>query len=137
MPFIPWTAINAGDKIEYDNQLTDLRDNADYLDDNAANITYNATVNGTQYTTNDSNKDNTVNPTQYSGNDTSYNPGYENGRQFGVDGTYHVSNLASYYPGLNSGQNLSADGTRYVTVYNFNYSANYGADYSSNNSSKR
>ena len=35
-----WTTINVGDKILYVDHITDLRNNADYLHNNAANRTY-------------------------------------------------------------------------------------------------
>lgn len=128
----PWTSINIGDEIKYDEQLTDMRANADYLDDNAANVADNGTVDTGQFTGDDSNQDNSANPTAYTGNDNPYYQARDITFHDTDNAPFYISNLSTYYPGLNSGQNTNVDGTRYITVYNPRYAANNVFYYASN-----
>jgi hypothetical protein len=66
LPFV-WTTVSMGDKIVYDDTLTDLRKNADYLHDNLANVANDISIDGTQDSAIDVNDDTTVYSTADSG----------------------------------------------------------------------
>jgi len=66
MAFV-WTTVSMGDKIVYDDTLTDLRDNADYLHDNLANVGNDVSIDGTANSGYLDNDDTTVYPTADSG----------------------------------------------------------------------
>jgi len=148
LPFA-WTTVNAGDKIVYDDTLTDLRGNADYLDDNAADVANDATVNATQNSSVDSSDDTTINATADSGYDAALNSGVDSGQNTGVNAAQDVGYDSTYYLGVDnpyygtvygaldigydaalytvhySSQVSSRDLTRYGTVNSTYYSPNY------------
>lgn len=133
----PWTTINIGDPIVYNDNLTDLRANADFLDSSAACVANNITVNGSNFSSDDSNKDNTVNPTAYISND---NPRYGTNlatNQYNQDVGYDIGEDATYYPGLNSGQYTSRNPGNNVGVNSTNYLSNFSYNYTTNWSSKQ
>jgi hypothetical protein len=129
-----WSSITQGvSKVTY-AYLDEARDNADYLDDNAANVTYDSsvrtthrsTVYGTNYTANDTSPQRTSNLASpyYNGNDTAPQ------RTANLASPYYVSNdvspqrtsnLASpYYNGVDSAPQNG-------TVYNPNYGGHNGS----------
>jgi hypothetical protein len=69
-----WGALAVGDKVLYSPavQLDEMRDNADWLDDNLANVTYNGTVDATA----DLGYDATLLSGQLNGQNTTVNSGY-------------------------------------------------------------
>lgn len=86
-----WTTINVGDKVLYNDHLTDLRTNADYLDDNAANIADDSAVDpGDDSGANDG-EDGTV----YSGNDVGADDGDIGTYNSNWQGTVTASNSSA------------------------------------------
>jgi hypothetical protein len=80
-----WGALAVGDKVLYSAsvQLDEMRDNADWLNDNQANRTYNATVDATA----DVGYDATLLTSQL------------NGQNSGVNSSNYGSNYPANYPG--------------------------------------
>jgi len=84
-----WTTVKMGDKIVYDDTLTDLRTNADYLHDNAANVANDISIDGAQDSAIEVDNDTTVYPTADSG--------WDNGLNSPVDSYYDSSDYGSNY----------------------------------------
>lgn len=73
-----WGGLAVGDKVLYSPgvQIDEMRDNADWIDDNLANVTYNGTVDAvadsghdaTLHTTNQSSQNSPVNGSNYGSN---------------------------------------------------------------------
>ena len=120
-----WTTINVGDKILYNDHLVDIRINADYLDNNVANRTYNATVHSAQDVTADND--------QYSTADGPHNAAADADQYATADNPQYISALGAQYPGYDGTAYLSALGAQYPGYDGTHlYGVLYGQYYSNN-----
>jgi hypothetical protein len=130
-----WTTINTGDEILYDDHMSDLKTNADYLDDNPGCGAHNSSYDATKDNTVDGDKDATVNGTDdglyYLTNYSSVdNPdhGTDNAvRDVGYDGALYTSRHNPRYLTKYTGQNYSVNNPYYSSYYSANYSYNHSS----------
>ena len=122
-----WSTLpSAGTKIEWkaDEQLDELRDNADWLDDNAANAANNVgddtskdgTVNGNYDSGDNPIYDNTAKNPQYTNDDAGYDSGVESGEH------------TSYNHDVDNGEDNPQYGTvksSYLTTHKVSDNAKY------------
>jgi len=104
-----WTTISVGLKIVYNDHMTDLRTNADYLDDNVANRAHNTTY----LLSHDITADND----QYSTADNPHNSAADNDQYSTADNPHYSSNNPGYYPGYDSGVLASTLYGQYYVVH--------------------
>jgi len=118
-----WTTINVGDKVLYNDHMTDVRGNADYLNNNVENRTYYAPKNTSLLSGVDSGFDVSVYSTQDVGylgvydlaadnpNYTSMNSGRDvtecSGVNSAADGTLNSGVHPSYNTGVYTGHDLT------------------------------
>jgi len=122
----PWTAINPGDIILYDDHLTDLRTNIDYLDDNAANIADDSTVYADQNTSAENGENTTVDASDYASADSDQDTGENSSADTGIYSSNDDTINSTVNTGVDSGQNAGVDGSNYSSDETAVYRQAYG-----------
>jgi hypothetical protein len=117
----PWTAISPGDIIKYDDHLTDLRTNIDFLDDNAANVADDSTIYGSQYDAADLGADTTVDTSDNISAQTDYDNNIYSTANTGVYSNKDATNYSTQHSGRDSAQDAGYDGSLFSSYNVYNY----------------